>query len=74
MKKIYIHAGPGKTGTSTIQHWLSRNVDLLAENTEVTAIVNGVCSMNIEHLSDLNIGFMEYIGYFQQQNTDDLYI
>lgn len=32
MKKIFIHAGPGKTGTSTIQHWLSRNVDLLAEN------------------------------------------
>ncbi len=51
-----------------------KKVDLLAENTEVTAIVNRVCSMNIEHLSDLNIGFMEYIGYFQQQNTDDLYI
>ena len=31
MKKIFIHAGPGKTGTSTIQHWLSRNVDFLAE-------------------------------------------
>ena len=51
-----------------------KKVDLFAENTEVTAIVNGVCSMDIEHLNDLNVGFMEYIGYFQQQNTDDLYI
>ena len=51
-----------------------KKVDLLAENTEVSAIVSGVCSMNIEHLNDINAGFMEYIGYFQQQNTDDLYI
>ena len=51
-----------------------KKVDLLTENTEVTAIVNGVCSMDIEHLNDLNVGFMEYISYFQQQNTDDLYI
>jgi len=51
-----------------------KKVDLLAENTEVSAIVSGVCSMNIEHLNDINAGFMEYIGYFQQQNTDDMYI
>ena len=51
-----------------------KKVDLLAKNTEVSAIVSGVCSMNIEHLNDINAGFMEYIGYFQQQNTDDLYI
>ena len=51
-----------------------KKVDLLAENTEVSAIVSGVCSMNIEHLNDINAGFMEYIGYFQQQNTDNLYI
>ena len=51
-----------------------KKVDLLAKNTEVSAIVSGVCSMNIEHLNDINAGFKEYIGYFQQQNTDDLYI
>ena len=51
-----------------------KKVDLLAENTEVSAIVSGVCSMNIEHLNDINAGLMEYIGYFQQQNTDDMYI
>ena len=51
-----------------------KKVDLLAKNTEVSAIVSGVCSMNIEHLNDINAGFKEYIGYFQQQNTNDLYI
>ncbi|GAP74584.1 hypothetical protein W04_1100 [Pseudoalteromonas sp. SW0106-04] len=28
-KKIIIHAGPGKTGTSAIQSWLSSNIELL---------------------------------------------
>ena len=51
-----------------------KKVDLLAENTEVTAIVNGVSGMDIEHLKNLNADLMEYIRYFQQQNTDDLYI
>ena len=51
-----------------------KKVDLLVENTEVTAIVNGVSGMDIEHLNNLNADLMEYIRYFQQQNTDDLYI
>lgn len=32
MKSIFIHAGPGKTGTSAIQHWMSNHVDYLADN------------------------------------------
>lgn len=31
MKRIVIHAGPGKTGTSVIQHWLSQHEGALAE-------------------------------------------
>ena len=30
--KIVIHFGPPKTGTSTIQHWLTSNTNLLVEN------------------------------------------
>lgn len=32
MKKIYIHVGPGKTGSSAIQAWLNENRDFLAKN------------------------------------------
>ncbi len=31
-KRIVIHAGPGKTGTSAIQAWLSQNEEILLEN------------------------------------------
>lgn len=32
MKKVIIHAGPGKTGSSAIQHYLSENVSQLKSN------------------------------------------
>ncbi|WP_153913450.1 hypothetical protein [Shewanella sp. TC10] len=32
MKKIYIHAGPGKTGTSAIQHWLNSHREVLSSS------------------------------------------
>lgn len=32
MKRIVIHAGPGKTGTSAIQHWLNTHVQQLAQD------------------------------------------
>ncbi len=32
MKRVVIHAGPGKTGTSAIQYWLNSHGDDLAQN------------------------------------------
>ncbi|WP_285164762.1 hypothetical protein [Shewanella goraebulensis] len=31
-KRVVIHAGPGKTGTSVIQNWLVNNTEVLAQN------------------------------------------
>jgi len=51
-KKVYIHAGPGKTGSSAIQLWLNENAKLLAEKGVLypkhESDVNGVSSGNRE--------------------------
>ncbi|TPV55143.1 hypothetical protein FJ444_17955 [Aestuariibacter sp. GS-14] len=54
--KIVIHFGPPKTGTSTIQHWLVNNAQLLGERGVYypghKVDENGVSSGNLESLFD----------------------
>lgn len=53
-KKVFIHLGPPKTGTSAIQAWLHANGKALAKEgiyyPEHGADVNGVSSGNFEHV------------------------
>lgn len=55
-KKIFIHAGPGKTGTSAVQKWMLENIDLLKRHKilypEHKVDSNGVSSGNLEHIFD----------------------
>ena len=53
---------------------LMKNIALLTDNTEVSSVVNGVKSMNIEHLNDVKKEFTGYITYLKEQKIDDLYL
>lgn len=53
---------------------LMKNIALLTDNTEVSSVVNGVKSMNIEHLNDVKNEFTGYITYLKEQKIDDLYL
>lgn len=54
VKKIFIHAGPPKTGTSAVQKWLNDNAKLLAKQgvfyPEHKTDVNGVSSGNLSSI------------------------
>lgn len=56
MKKVIIHAGPGKTGTSAVQHWLNNNSVILEKNgfwyPEHTTDSNNVSSGNLNWILD----------------------
>ena len=53
---------------------LIKKVDLLTDNKEVSNILIGVESMDIQHLNDVKIDFAGYIRYLKNQETDDLYL
>lgn len=53
---------------------LIKNIDLLADNKEVSNILNGVKSMNIGHLNDVKSEFLGYITFLKQQETQDFYL
>ncbi len=58
MKKIFIHAGPGKTGTSAVQNWLNKNRAYLSEHgifyPEHRLDDNGVSSGNLNEILSLS--------------------
>jgi len=58
VKRIVIHTGPGKTGTSAIQAWLQKNQRLLSKKgvyyPKHGLSDNGISSGNIHHLLSLN--------------------
>ena len=58
MKRVVIHSGPGKTGTSAIQFWLNNNRSKLRDNSvyypKHTTDTNGVSSGNIQAVLSQN--------------------
>ena len=53
---------------------LMKNIALLTDNKEVSSIISGVESMDIQHLNDVKSDFVGYIRYLTHQETDDLYL
>lgn len=51
MKEIILHIGFGKTGTTSIQHWLSKNRKLLAEQSCLYPDVHGRCKLDHHQLA-----------------------
>lgn len=64
MKKIIIHAGPGKTGTSAIQYWCVSHREILQKN--------GI--FYPEHALDKNKVSNGHIGLIAKRNEEQKYI
>lgn len=72
-KKIIVHLGPPKTGTSAIQSWLNQNALSLNKHDIFypghTADENGVSSGNFEHILSLDTSSGNY--YFDDNKLRD---
>ncbi|MDP5031854.1 hypothetical protein [Paraglaciecola sp.] len=59
IKRVVVHVGPPKTGTSAIQKWFSKNRDLLLENgvlyPQHQLDPNGVSSGNLHNVCDISV-------------------
>ncbi len=75
MKRVIIHAGPGKTGTSAIQHWMNKNREYLAEHgifyPQHRTDCNGVSSGNLHEVLSMSDDGVRYVDKSKLNNLVD---